>query len=246
MVAPQDLPQRDLYRSANTDVDDAVRATLTVHRLIRDVPEDSPHKIADMLKIQSITTSDEERTQIVVDSVDSGKIYLFGRQTRLYTVSAFIVDSLDRSETRRGDPLAGDVYRGSYHLLSEWLNLYEEYFRLTKCFEKNLIVRLRWRTSEYWGYITSNVRSGESSNQNVVIVSFTFVHLFGEEHVTIDFVDPEADSDRRRSISGDPFPAMLSAEGYRHIMSHLPEAAREVESANSSVSKYIKGRSRVP
>lgn len=231
---PPEFPRpRDDFRTSSPDVEDAVRSTLTLHRLIKNTPEDSPVQIADMLKIQSINMADEERTQIVVNNVDSGKLYLFGRQPRLYTVSAFIIDSnLDTEIGKRGT-----IYAGSSHLLTEWLDLYEEYFRLTKCFEKNLIARLRWRTSEYWGYVTGNVRSGESMNQNLVVVSFTFAHIFGEEHVLLDTITPNG---------GKSFPAAISKEGYEYMMTHLYGEPWEDESANSPVSKGMEGRRRVP
>lgn len=247
VIQADSLSGRDDYRTANPDVHDVARSSLTVHRLVGNVPEDEPVRVADMLKIQGINIADEERTQIVVSNVDSGKLYLFGRQARLYSVSAFIIDSFDRSkaglERVPVRDLSGKVYGGSSHLFTEWLNLYEEYFRLTRCYERGLIGRLRWRTSEYWGYVTGNARSMESTNQNTIVASFTFAHMFGEEHVQIDSVDHGSG---RRSVAGDPFPAMVSKEGYEYMVSHLSSDPWDEEEANSPVSRYVEGRKRVP
>jgi hypothetical protein len=232
-IPPEFLPPRDEFRSSGPDAEDVARSTLTLHRVIDNYPLDDPIQIADMVRIQSVNLADEERTQIVVNNVDSGKLYLFGRQPRLYTVSAFIIDS-------NLDPLVGTdsaIYAGSSHLLSEWLALYEEHFRLTKCLDKSTIARLRWRTSEYWGYLTSNVRSGESTNQNLIVVSFSFLHVSGEEHVDLDTIE---------SDEGDTIEATISREGYEFMVRNLYGEPWKDEPANSPVSKYIEGRRRVP
>jgi len=225
-LTPDSLPSRMKYLTSSQDVDDIVRSTITLHRLFDNgLPEDDPIEIADMLHIQSIAMPDEERIQISVNSVDDGKVYIFGRQTRVYSASCFLVDS------DQDDPALG----GS--LLFKWLELYEDKFRLTKCLERNYIVRIRWRNSEYWGYILSNVRSIESTNQNVVPVSFTFAHIFGEEHVDLDVLDPQ---------NGHPaFPVMISKEGYQRLLSYTISDPWTGEPV-SAVSKNMEGRVSAP
>lgn len=219
-INPNDLLSRDAYQTSSPDVEGMTRASLTLHSLLRGVPLEEPIKKADMLHIQSINLQEEERSQVTVDSADDGKVYLFGRQPRIYTVSGFLVDS-------NGEP--------NTHLLSEWLDLYENHFRLTKCYEDNTIARLKWRTSEFWGCLISNVRSMESTNQNLAIVSFTFAYFFGSEDVAIPYV----------GVSDRVFPAMLSREGYVSMVGHLA-VEKAIVTAKSAVSKAMEGRRSVP
>lgn len=230
-IKADSLPEREIYRTSGPDVYDAARSSLTVHRLVNNTPDDNPIKSADMLRIQGINIADEERTQIVVNNVDSGKLYLFGRQPRLYTVSAFIIDS----DLDPGIGKESLIYAGSSHLFSKWLALYEEYFRLTKCYEYNLIGRLRWRTSEYWGYVMSNMRSMESSNQNLITIGFVFAHVFGEEHVNLEIV---------KTDDGHSFPGMISKEGYERMRWPIYGDPWKNEPPKSPLSKFLKGRNR--
>lgn len=225
-LTPDSLPSRSKYLTSSQDVDDIVRPTITLHRLFDNgLPEDDPVEIAYMLHIQSFSMPDEERIQISVNSVDDGKVYIFGRQTRVYSASCFLVDS------NQDDPSLG----GS--LLFKWLELYEDKFRLTKCLEGNYIVRIRWRNSEYWGYILSNVRSIESTNPSVIPVSFTFAHIFGEEHVDLDVLDPQ---------NGHPaFPAMISREGYQRLLGYVASNPW-IGDPVSAVSKHVEGRVSAP
>jgi len=232
-LTPDRLPSRMKYLTSSQDVNDIVRSTITLHRLLDNgLPEEAPVEIADMLHIQSISVPDEERIQISVDSADDGKVYIFGRQARVYSVSCFLVDS--NQDSRVGSAI-DQAFGGN--LLTRWLEFYEDQFRFTKCLERGYIVRIRWRNSEYWGYILSNARTIESTNPSVIPISFTFAHIFGEEHMNFDVLDPQ---------NGYPsFPVMISREGYQHLMNYIATDPWIGEPA-SAVSRHSEGRTSVP
>jgi hypothetical protein len=228
VIDSTDLESRRIYSSSAEDLGKAVRATLTAHRLVNGVLEDEPVAVADMLHIQSINIADEERAQVVSNSEDSGKVYIYGRQPRVYTVSTFLVDSRRDRALRR------------------WLRAYEDYFRLTACYRKGYIDRLRWRTSEFRGFLLSNVVSMESQNKSLWIVSFTFVHVSGYEDVDVPrIVDRNTRRSRWRAGANErDFAGFLSQEGMRRVTPSDYDEAALLDLPDPPVLEHIDARTR--
>lgn len=212
-----DLPERETYASASEDLCQAVRSTLTVHRKVGNGIEDEPVAIADMLRLQSLNLADEERTQVVLNTVDSGKLFIYGRQPRVYTASGFLVDSRRDRALRR------------------WLLIYNDYARLSACFRNGYIVRLRWRTTELFGFLLSNVVSMESQNKVLWIVSYTFIHISGSEDVDVPQVQ----------IDNNTFPAFLGASGGKRLILDRAFLQTDIpEALDSPILTHIDSRTR--
>lgn len=176
---------RQEFLSAVVEPDVNVRASIELHQMTRDgAVEEKALQTVTLFHAASIETPQEERVQILAGNTDSGKLYLFGRSPRLYAVTGFIVDSdLATSASGQTQGLNEDdrAYRG--HLLRRWMELYEKELRLSKCLKNNRILKLKWRTTEVYGYILGQARSMEFGSSNMYSVGLTFAVVFDEEMI---------------------------------------------------------------
>lgn len=169
--ANETVPTRDTFLSSLVDVEGLEPATLnlygtdpTTDEPIEDV---EPIASANFVHIQQVQLPQEERVQMHLSADDEGKLITYGRQTRMYAVAGFLVDS----------------NRSDGHVVTQWDNMYENYFRLTACLKVRRIARLRWRLSSIYGYLLSNVKGIESTQPNVCMVNFTFLSAFEVDYM---------------------------------------------------------------
>lgn len=176
-----EAPSRSSFLSSIADIEDIQEigaASLVVLGTDSETDEPiesgEPIASADLLHVQQLQLPEEERMQMQIGSADDGKLYTFGRMTRMYAISGFIVDS--NLEPGQGSRKADKEFGG--HLITQWDNLYEKYFRMTACLKERRLVRFRWRLSSMYGYILSNIKGIESTQPSVAVVNFTFLCLF--------------------------------------------------------------------
>jgi hypothetical protein len=165
-----EYPLREDFLNSLGDIEKLEPATLklfgTDPQTDEPIEDGDPIAEANFVHLQSVEMPQEERVQMAISSTDEGKLFTYGRTTRMYAVSGFLVDS-NREE--------------GGHLMSEWDLRYNNYFRLTACLKDRRLNRLRWRLTSMYGYLLSNVKGIESSAPNVCMVNFTFLSLFEME-----------------------------------------------------------------
>lgn len=242
-----DPQPRSSFLAAPVEPDDNARAIFTLHQMSSNGAIDDKPKIAvTLFHATNIETPQEERVAVLASNADSGKLYLFGRTPRIYSVSGFLVDSdLQASKSRiieyggyvyqvqgQGANVDDAEYKG--HLLRRWMELYETELRLSKCLKKNRILKFRWRSSEVYGYMLGQVRSMESSTPSLFSLGLTFVSVFEEESIEIPLV-------RIRDLT---VPGMISSENVERATRNMPPA--KTTGAKSEMGKQIDGRTRVP
>lgn len=191
---------REEFLASLTDVPDVQPARMTLHQMTRNgaIGEKELEDVG-FLRIMTAELPNEERTQYHQNPIDSGKVHFFGRTPRIYSFSCFIVDSdlLNHQGINYYD------LRFKGQALRAWLIMYEDKLRLSKCLKANQIVRIRWRTSEVFGYILGQARSHESTNPGIYSIGLTLLALV--EHDTVDIVQylvGGGDGGDKRSIEG--------------------------------------------
>lgn len=161
------IPLRQEFLSSLVDVDKLVPASLSLFgtdpQTDEPVEDVDPIVSAEFVHLQALQMPQEERVQMLISSADEGKLITYGRTTRMYAASCFLIDS---NNSRNG------------RLMTAWDAMYEDYFRLTACLKPRRICRLKWRVSSMYGYLLSNIKSIESSSPSVVSINFTFLSLF--------------------------------------------------------------------
>lgn len=172
-----DFPNRQEFLNSLVDLENLEPASLVVFDTDpeTDVPiETGSVASAEMVHVQSVQMPQEERIQMLINSADDGKLITYGRTTRMYAVTGFLVDS-------NLSPLQGsravDLLFGG-HLMAKWDDYYETFFRLTACLKPRRLVRFRWRFNSFYGYLLSNIKGLESTQPSVCVVNFTFLSLY--------------------------------------------------------------------
>lgn len=237
-----EAPRRSSYLSEVVDPAPDRHSVLSLHSFVgaysggSDAIVEKPLLTVQFLNLQTIDTPQEERTQYYMNTVDAGKIILFGRAPRVYSFSGFLYDSdLDEGQglsLTRSASAADVAYNGRF--LSRWNDLYETKFRFTKCLKNRQIVRIRWRDNEVYGYLISNIKSLNSNTPSMASVSFTFVVLVEAVSADIPLV----------SIGEGTVPATMSWEGWRQVLSRRNPL--QPVSGESEMSKEIGDRTRMP
>lgn len=231
-----EAPRRSSYLSEAVDPSPDRHSVLTLHAFAgsysgaSDAIVEEPLLTVQFLNLQMVDTPQEERTQYYMNSVDAGKIILFGRSPRVYSFSGFLYDSdLDDGQGLNKDDAA---YKG--RLLGHWNDLYETKLRLTKCLKNRQIVRIRWRDHEVNGYLISNIKSLNANTPSMVSVSFTFAVIVETLSTDIPLV----------STAEGTVPATMSWEGWQQVWSRSNPYQPVGE--ESEMSKEIGDRTRMP
>jgi len=236
VINPGESPRRSDYLSEVVDPSPDRHSVLSLHSLVgrysgaSDAIDENPLLAIQFLNLQTVDTPQEERTQYYMNSIDSGKIILFGRTPRVYSFSGFLYDSdLTEGQGLNKDDIA---YRG--HLLGRWNDLYEEKLRLTKCLKNRNVVRIRWRDHEVYGYMLSNIKSLNANTPSMASISFTFCVVVESAGAEIPIV----------STADGPVPASMSWEGWRQVWSR--SNPNQPAGEESEMSKEIGDRDRMP
>ena len=198
-----DLPSRRDFLKGGIDphADNPLR--LSVHKL-DEMGRPSPDAWFDVifLKSQMLSIDNDERVQYVVNSEDDGKAYFFGRTHRMYSVSAFLIDSDLESDQVRfmldEGIVAGDV-------AALWEATYDQYLRATQAVKQRLVSAIKWQDNTFWGYLLGMNMSDTADNDNVVTVSFSFFSVRDDLVGTLPFIDD-------RFISEKAFEGLRSEE----------------------------------
>jgi len=196
-----DFPSRKQFLSSICDIEDLVPASLEVYNTDPVTGEalsgvDAVAE-ADFVHIQAVQMPQEERMQMAMSASDEGKLYTFGRVTRMYAVSGFLVDS---NENNHG------------HLMKSWDVLYEDYFRMTSCLKARRLVRFRWRLTTIYGYLLSNIKGLEASTPSVCMVNFTFLSLYEHDAMRAPVIGISADTNIPGSSSYESLEKLRLAE----------------------------------
>lgn len=251
-MAILDPQPRASFLGAPVEPLDNARAIFTLHQVSKaGAISDAPILAVTLFHVSNIETPQEERVQVLASNVDSGKLYLFGRTPRLYAISGFIVDSdLQESGKRivedkglffqvsgQGANVDDAEYKG--HLLRQWMILYEERLRLSKCLKNSQILKFRWRSTEVYGYILGQVRSMEAGSPSTYSLGLTFAVMFEEEKID----EPRVSL---RSAEGDTIgvPGMISSENVGRA--GAVDSSKKSKDAKSGTGILISGRYNVP
>lgn len=196
-LLPKDLPEsRRDFLSSVAEPEGLETARIEVLRLMNSgVPDRiKPVMALDMLRIQGLQLPQEERFQPVVDSAGDGQAYFFGRNVRVYQVSAYMIDTnLDRGQENAAGNLSG-------HLLVKWKKAYEE-IRASALIRARRILRMVWHKSESLGYVLSQVASLDASQPNVCQIGLAFMSVC------------DVDQSPPKLLLDDTFPGLLSQPG---------------------------------
>jgi hypothetical protein len=230
-------PRRDFMRSLVDPIEDRP-GTLSLHALLATgaVGEDALVSLPYMHLI-SIEMGNEERTQYHQNPYDGGKLHLFGRMPRMYSLAWAMLDS-DLSSQGHGAPEGerDPVYHG--HTVQDWMRQYNEKFNFSACLKNRNIVRVGWRSSDIYGYVIGHVRSHESKDPNMYSVGMTFLSLVEIENVQIPVYDVTYDPTLHPPESSRPF---VSGSFFRETLERyglLPKSAA-VAAVEAAVASWV-------
>jgi hypothetical protein len=188
---PTDLPKdreeflASLAEPAGTEIGRLELISLTTEAAIPDTVK--PILSLDFLHIQAIQLPQEERFQPVIDSSGDAQAYFFGRNMRVYQVSAFMIDTnltLAQQGAVRG--LAG-------HLLSRWKRVYET-LRAPRLVKLRRILRLVWGHSESFGYILGHSPNLTAEQPHMCSIGLVFSSVCDRERVVVPRISAGGDN----------------------------------------------------
>ncbi len=176
--------------SAQTLYEDE-RAVLTVHRIDKKGAIEPEHLILfDHLLVQNILESTKERTQLVPSSGAIEKLYVFGREHRLFSVNAKLLDTdfpvaqeFNQSVGFVGtapilftQPAFRQLAIGSWdgRGLKAWKTFHDKYARLSVCADNRWICRLAYNNRLLYGAIVQNSRSMTDQLAHAYDLTFLF------------------------------------------------------------------------
>lgn len=224
--ASAQIPLREEFLSSLVDVDTLEPASLKIFTLDPEsdaVQEDGDAVVeANFVHMQSVQMPQEERVQMVISAADEGKLITFGRATRMYAISGFLVDS---DNEREG------------HLMARWDNLYENYFRLSSCLKQRRIVRFKWRLSSFYGHLLSNIKGIEAGSPSICMVNFTFLSLYEQDATNI----PSITLDNGETLDGH---ASYESLASLSLVPPLAEQLAEAAALQTAVGQVVKGAGR--
>jgi hypothetical protein len=186
-----------------------------LHIMGNGVPDRAkPIMTLDMLRIQGLQLPQEERFQPVVDSSGDGQAYFFGRNVRVYQVSAYMIDTnLDRGQEEASAGLSG-------HLLTKWKQTYEE-IRASSLVRARRILRMVWHKSESLGYILSQVASLDAGQPNVCQIGLAFMSV-----CDLNYAPPKI------NIMAQSFDGLLTLPGATRLFPELVGAPTQAVGAS--------------
>lgn len=175
LPAPPGLPSNTSRQGAamTTLYEDGERAGLNI--LQRDADGDlitvgAVATFSDLI-LSRVDERDGERTQTVL--ADNPKLYAFGRDHRVYGVSAVLLDT-DLDHTIR---IGTKEWTG--RTASEWREFYEKYAALHVCAKNRYMVQFIYARRVLYGAITDMQLSRLSVKPNEVELLFNFYVSFG-------------------------------------------------------------------
>lgn len=220
IVPAELLPSRQTFLEGATDSPDILPARMDLLNLNESgaPDEENVYLKVDVLHIQSIQLSQQERMQPCINSSDDGQIYFFGRENRVYQVSSFIVDSdLTAGQGYKVDK----AFRG--HLLGRWKKLYEDQLRITRTVKDRRVVRIQLKTIDLFGHILSSVASLDSAQPFQCQVGIMFLSVYERDRANI----PVIDGGRGAPV----IPGLLTREAWLKLFPDIPVQLAVGESA---------------
>lgn len=220
LAAPSaQIPLRSEFLSSMVDVNEYEPASLALFGLDpqTDMPVEDvdPIQQANFIQMQSVQLPQEERVQMLISSVDEGKLLTYGRVTKMYAISGFIADSNNATNG---------------HLIAAWDRLYDQHFRVSACLKQRRIVRFRWRLSSIYGHVLSNIKGLTADSPNVCVVNFTFLSLFEQDNYKTPIIELDDDE----TIEGAACYESLSG---LNLVPPLAEQQAKLAALNTAVGK---------
>jgi len=206
----EELPTREELLGGAADLSDPRRAQITVFKLLPSgVPDESKAvSVIDVLHISGLNMPQAERFQPVATMVDDGQGFFYGRSQRVYSVSAFIVDS--NLDAKQG---TGVDRRLNGKLLSTWKNMYERYLRMSVAVPRRYIARLSWRFSDFFGYVTSYAVALDATQPFLCQLQLSFFSVYEREAARIPIMD-DAGIWAGGTSSRSKFPALITWDAF--------------------------------
>ena len=230
-VAPEDLPSREALLSGAADLSNPNRAQITVFKVLPSgVPDESKAiSVIDVLHISGLNMPQAERFQPVATMVDDGQGFFYGRAQRVYSVSAFIVDSnLDANQG------TGVDRRLNGRLLSAWKSMYEKYLRMSIAIPRRYIARLSWRFSDFFGYVLSYAVALDATQPYLCQLQLSFFSVYERERARVPVV--QGSTDKRT------FPGLVTWDSFLRL---VPETRTPAAEAVSPIKLGMTGRDSV-
>jgi hypothetical protein len=194
------------------------------------VPDESKAiSVIDVLHISGLNMPQAERFQPVATMVDDGQGFFYGRSQRVYSVSAFIVDS--NLDAHQG---TGVDRRLNGRLLSAWKNMYERYLRMSVAVPRRYIARLSWRFSDFFGYVTSYAVALDATQPFLCQLQLSFFSVYEREKARIPVVDG--------GTGNRTFPGLITWDSFLRL---IPETRTPSVASASPVKVGMAGRNSV-